>query len=63
MANEIKIAMCFLLLKYEWEFCPEVGHVKPLRFEGVNSVDPKTVLRFRRRKEEICLESLTMGLR
>lgn len=63
VANEIKVAMCFLLLKYEWDFDPGVGLVKPLRFEGVNSVDPKTVLRFRRRREEICLESLTMGLR
>ena len=53
--------MCFLLLKYEWDFDPEVGFVKPLRFEGANSVDPKAILRFRRRREEVNLSGLSMG--
>ncbi|RMZ71446.1 ent-kaurene oxidase [Pyrenophora seminiperda CCB06] len=57
-ANEIKIAFCHLLLKYDWELAPG-ANMEPLHVVGDQTVlDPRNKLRFRRRKEELDLDTL-----
>ncbi|KAJ4357135.1 uncharacterized protein N0V89_001710 [Didymosphaeria variabile] len=57
-ANEVKIALCHLLLKYDWKLSPATASIKPV-VHGVSMVvNPENRLMFRRRKEEIDLESL-----
>ncbi|KAI9151275.1 cytochrome p450 monooxygenase [Paramyrothecium foliicola] len=54
---ELKIALCHLLLKYDWKL-PEGATVKP-RIEGdAITADPAARIVFRRRKEELNLEGL-----
>jgi cytochrome P450 len=54
-SNEIKVALCHLLLKYDFDFVD--GKVpEPMRFENGNSVDSKAEISLRRRKEEMCLD-------
>jgi cytochrome P450 len=54
-SNEIKVALCHLLLKYDFDFVD--GKVpEPIRFENSKSVNPKTEISLRRRKEEINLD-------
>jgi len=56
-ANEVKIALSFLLLKYDWELAPGTT-AKPGVF-GINyMLNPKTTLRYRKRESEIDLETL-----
>jgi cytochrome P450 len=54
-SNEIKVALCHLLLKYDFELLD--GEV-PLayKFEGSNSVSIESKIRIRRRKEEISVD-------
>jgi cytochrome P450 len=58
-ANEMKIALCHLLLKYDWELvegaCLDPKHV----FGETTALDRENKLRFRRRKEEVDLDMLT----
>ncbi|KAI8164700.1 Cytochrome P450 monooygenase 1 [Colletotrichum sp. SAR 10_70] len=55
--HEIKIALCHLLLKYDWKLGDERGF-KPTII-GVNSfIDPSMSIVFKRRKEEIDLDAL-----
>ncbi|KAF4805903.1 Cytochrome P450 monooygenase 1 [Colletotrichum siamense] len=55
--HEIKIALCHLLLKYDWKLGDE-GGFKPT-IVGVNSfIDPSMSIVFNRRKEEIDLDAL-----
>jgi cytochrome P450 monooxygenase-2 len=56
-ANEIKLALCHLLLKYDWKLAPGTS-VKPMCRGLMMSVNPESKLLFRRRKEELDLESL-----
>lgn len=57
-ANEVKIALCHLLLMYDWKLSPENHDFKPV-VSGVSLVvDPRSKVMFRRRKEEIDLASL-----
>ncbi|KAH6625922.1 ent-kaurene oxidase [Boeremia exigua] len=57
-ANEVKIALIHLILKYEWKLLPGITSIKPV-IMGVNlRVDPDSRLLYRRRKEEVNLESL-----
>jgi cytochrome P450 len=54
-SNEIKVALCHLLLKYDFALVD--GKVaEPISFEGGSSVNPKVEVSLRRRKEEICLD-------
>ncbi|USP74760.1 hypothetical protein yc1106_02034 [Curvularia clavata] len=56
-ANETKIALCFLLLKYDWELAPGTT-LEPTKF-GINyMLNPKSTLRYRKREAEIDLEAL-----
>jgi cytochrome P450 len=54
-SNEIKVALCHLLLKYDIDLLN--GEVpKIYNFEGSSSIDPKSKILMRRRKEEIVLD-------
>ena len=57
-ANEVKIALCHLLLKYDWELGPGAS-LEPCTMvcEQV-SFNPANKIRYRRRTEELDLESL-----
>lgn len=56
-ADEIKIALCYLLLKYEWKLAPgtSLEYIKAAFFQNVN---PLNKLLYKRRKEEITLENI-----
>ncbi|KAF3810343.1 Cytochrome P450 monooygenase 1 [Colletotrichum gloeosporioides] len=55
--HEIKIALCHLLLKYDWKLADESGFNPTII--GVNSfIDPSMLIMFKRRKEEIDLDAL-----
>lgn len=57
-ANEIKIALCHLLLNYDWKL-PE-GHDPSILAFGMSLIpDPSGKLLIRRRKEEIDLDALS----
>ncbi|KAF3007238.1 hypothetical protein E8E14_009058 [Neopestalotiopsis sp. 37M] len=56
-ANEIKIALCHLLLKYDWKL-PDNHEPKPMAYGMSLIPDPRAKLLIRRRTEEIHLESL-----
>lgn len=51
----VKIALSFLLLKYDWKFESEVGKSKLLEGEGLKTVNHMSTLRYQRRQEEIDL--------
>ena len=51
-SNEIKIALCFLLVRYEFRFVPGEDVKKDLEFETVNSTNPSLKVQMRRRVEE-----------
>jgi cytochrome P450 len=54
-SNEIKVALCHLLLKYDVDLLDgEVPHA--YKFEGSSSISPKSKISMRRRKEEISLD-------
>ncbi|KAH8668636.1 ent-kaurene oxidase [Xylariales sp. PMI_506] len=55
-SNEIKIALCHLLLKYDWRLVPGAAMLEPQCFETSRGVNPKIQLDVRRRKEEIELD-------
>ncbi|KAJ3547320.1 hypothetical protein NM208_g1575 [Fusarium decemcellulare] len=56
-ANEVKIALCHLLLKYDWRL--PMGHLpQPMTHGMTYLTDPATKMVFRRRKEELNLEQL-----
>ncbi|KAL6161530.1 hypothetical protein ACJQWK_08455 [Exserohilum turcicum] len=57
-SNEIKLALCHLLLKYDWKLAPGTS-TQPFVSGQFMTVDPKAQLQYRRRREEINLEALT----
>lgn len=58
-ANEMKIALCHLLLKYDWELGPGASLEAKHTFADMVGLDHENKLRFRRRQEELDLDSLT----
>ncbi|KAL8337645.1 hypothetical protein RB598_006509 [Gaeumannomyces tritici] len=56
-ANEVKIALCHLLLKYDWELAPGTP-TDPIVAGGLPAIDPATRLRRRVRVPEIDLDAL-----
>lgn len=56
-ANEIKLALCHLLLKYDWQLAPGTT-TEPVRYGIDMSVNPEAKLLYKRRKEEIDLDAL-----
>jgi cytochrome P450 len=57
-ANEVKIALCHLLLKYDWELAPGASLESKHLFGEFSSLDSTNKVRLRRRKEEVDLENL-----
>lgn len=56
-ANEIKIALCHLLLKYDWKL-PDGAVPKSSAFGMMLAADGQTKLQIRRRKEELDIDAL-----
>jgi cytochrome P450 len=56
-SNEMKIALCVLLTKYDLRFIPGVEPPKPFKFEAQNITHPKLKIEVKRREEEIDLLS------
>ncbi|EUC47676.1 hypothetical protein COCMIDRAFT_3468 [Bipolaris oryzae ATCC 44560] len=57
-ANEVKIALCHLLLKYDWQLAPGAS-LEPYNMFAENvGFDPSNKLRYRRRQEELNTDSL-----
>ena len=54
-SNEIKIALCHLLLKYDWRFPADQKGPQYRMFEVVRSPSQTMKVELRRRKEEITL--------
>ncbi|KAJ8132679.1 hypothetical protein O1611_g941 [Lasiodiplodia mahajangana] len=59
-SNEVKIALCQLLLKYDWRFVPDIGRPAPQLSELASGLDPKAQIQVRRRKEEMNLDDLAV---
>jgi cytochrome P450 len=57
-ANEIKIGLCHLLLKYDWKFPEGTATPKPFHLGMAILPDPNAKLVIRRRTPEIDLDSL-----
>lgn len=57
--HELKIAMCFFLLRYDLSFVGSDGRPKDMAFETASMTDPKLKFQIRRRREEIDLVSPT----
>ena len=57
-ANEVKIALAHILLKYDWKLAEGCADLKPLVIGSVLAGDPAVKLLVRRRKEELDIESL-----
>lgn len=55
-ANEVKIALSCLLLKYDFQFVPGAPPPQDMEFETATTCDPNVRVQVRRRKEEIDLE-------
>ncbi|KAL8343546.1 hypothetical protein RB601_004247 [Gaeumannomyces tritici] len=56
-ANEVKLALCHLLLRYDWKLAPD-AETEPVYLGTQPRTNPKATLLYRRRKEEIDLDSL-----
>ncbi|PGH12056.1 hypothetical protein AJ80_06875 [Polytolypa hystricis UAMH7299] len=55
-ANEIKIALCHILLKYDFRLAPGSSGKPPVRKNGLSlNADSQTKIEIRRRKEELVL--------
>ena len=54
-ATELKVAMCHLLLKYEWRFAPGQERPKNLEWETELFMNPMATMQMRRRNEEMVL--------
>ncbi|KAK6216113.1 Metallothionein expression activator [Pestalotiopsis sp. IQ-011] len=55
-ANEVKIALAHMLLKYDWRFVPGETRPAKMSFESSIGVSTSGKIQFRRRKEEINLD-------
>jgi cytochrome P450 len=61
-ANELKIALCFLLINYDWEIDTENSNISPENIGFTANVNQTAKVRFRRRTREameIELENIT----
>jgi cytochrome P450 len=54
-ANELKIALCHILIKYDLKFSEEWKDPKPFGMGLAFSAEPRATMQIRRRKEEIQL--------
>ena len=56
--NELKIALCHLLLKYDWRFVPEKGRMPARMQEAGRGVAADTLIQCRKRTPEIDIDAL-----
>ena len=54
-SNEIKIALCFILLRYDFRYIPGESRPDEMHLETISMASPKTQVQLRRRREEIDL--------
>ncbi|KAH9831044.1 Cytochrome-P450 [Teratosphaeria destructans] len=59
VAQEMKIALAFLLLRYDWSFDPAYGTPEMIEIEGNPLWNPKARMMCRRRMEEIDLNVIS----
>ncbi|RYP60188.1 hypothetical protein DL770_010048 [Monosporascus sp. CRB-9-2] len=57
-SNEVKIALCHFLLKYDWRFVPGEGRPTSRTFEAGQGVHPSAKVQARRRKPEVDIDNL-----
>jgi cytochrome P450 len=57
-SNEMKIALCVLLLKYDLRFVPGEARPPDFMFETATVTHAKTKVQIRRREEELDLRKL-----
>ena len=57
-SNELKIALCHLLMKYEWRFIPGENRRPPLTLEATNCLQRNVKVQIRERQPEIDLDSV-----
>lgn len=57
-SNELKIALCHLLLKYDWRFIPGEGRRPPLTLEATNCLHRDVQIQLTKREPEIDLDSV-----
>ncbi|KAI0025227.1 cytochrome P450 [Xylariomycetidae sp. FL0641] len=57
-SNEVKIALCHFLLKYDWRFVPGEGRPQPRAFEHIHGVNDNAKVQVRRRQAEIDIDNL-----
>ncbi|TLS22078.1 uncharacterized protein PpBr36_09393 [Pyricularia pennisetigena] len=57
-ANEVKIALAHILLKYDWKIAPGSEDLKPVSVGISQALNPEIKFMFRRRQEELDLDSL-----
>ncbi|KAK2006286.1 ent-kaurene oxidase [Colletotrichum eremochloae] len=58
-ANEVKILLCHLLLKYEWKVLGEGSHI--INLGVLNAAHPRTKVQMRKRTEELTLDDIVAG--
>jgi len=58
-SNEVKIALCHFILKYDWKLPGDGPRPKPIASGMAYNTDPNTQLLFRRRKEEMDFSTLS----
>ncbi|KAI3558777.1 ent-kaurene oxidase [Colletotrichum abscissum] len=59
-SNEVKVALCHLLLKYDWKLAPG-SPSEPVITGASMNVNPKAVVMVRRRVEEFDIDNLGFG--
>lgn len=57
-SNEVKIALCHLILKYDWKLPEGSQRLDPIASGVSFNTNPATQLLFRRRKEELDFSTL-----
>ena len=57
-SNEVKIALCYMLLKYDWRLENEAQRPQNMLISTELIADPRVKLMYRRRKEEVDLMGL-----
>ena len=55
-SNEIKIALCHLLLKYDWRFPEGLEQKLFMTHDSAEMVEPQIKMQVRRRREEMNLD-------
>lgn len=57
-SNELKVALCHLLMKYEWRFVPGEGRRPPLTLEATNALERDVKVQMRKRTPEFDVDAV-----